>query len=82
MLEPVDLLGEALDGALLHVRVRPSVDGLSARRLLEETDDCRWAAQVSLVALVGGWRQCPSTVDIARGNGFWVSRKWLFADFN
>lgn len=69
MLEPVDILGEALDGALLHVRVRPSVDGLSARRLLEETDDCRWAAQVSLVALVGGWHQCPSRAGSARGDG-------------
>jgi hypothetical protein len=44
MLEPRNLPGQTLNGALLHVQIKPSVDGQSAQRLLEEADDgCRAA---------------------------------------
>jgi hypothetical protein len=43
-LEPLDLPGEGVDGALLHVRVWRAVDRVGAERLLEEADDGRWAA--------------------------------------
>ena len=68
-LEPSDLLRQALDDALLHVRGERAVDSLSAQSLLEEAEDGRRAAQLSLVDLVGGWHLSPSRAGIAREDG-------------